>query len=685
MTANRIAYSACPHDCPSTCALEVELHDARTIGRIHGARGNSYTAGVICAKVARYAERVHHPGRLRTPLRRIGPKDSGRFEPISWDDALDTVAEAFDTTERRHGSESIWPYYYAGTMGLVQRDGINRLRHAKRYAGQHKTICSTIARAGWLAGTGTLRGTDPREMAEADLIVIWGTNAVATQINVMTHVARARKHNGAQVVVVDPYRNATAKAADRHIALRPGTDGALSCAMMQVLFEEGFANRDYLDRYTDDATRLEAHLRTRTPEWASAITGLPAKEIREFARLYGRAKRSFIRIGYGFTRSRNGAVNLHAVSCLPAITGAWQHRGGGALYTNSDLYHWDTTLIEGKDVADPTIRQLDMTRIGAVLTGDRRDLAEGPPIHAMLIQNCNPMTVAPDQHRVRQGFSRDDLFVCVHEQFMTETAQMADIVLPATTFLEHDDLYQAGGHTHLLAGLQAIEPLAEARSNHEVVCALAERLGAEHPGFRMSARELIDATLSASGWPRVEKLGEYPWHDCATSFEEAHFLNGFGHPERRFRFAPDWRALGPQGAEMPELPDHWAVIDAAEGEHPFRLVTAPARTFLNSSFTETPGSREHEGRPEVLVHPDDAAVQGITDASLVRVGNHQGEIRLHARLFDGLQRGVIIIESVWPNADFADGCGINTLTSADPAAPSGGGVFHDTAVWLRPA
>ncbi len=683
--SSQIAYSACPHDCPSTCALEVELKDDATIGRIYGSRANSYTAGVICAKVARYAERVHHPDRLKWPLRRKGPKGSGEFERIGWDDALDEVAESFLKAEQLHGSEAVWPYYYAGTMGLIQRDGINRLRHAKRYSGQLKTICSTIARAGWQAGAGAIRGVDPREMAESDLIVIWGTNAVATQVNVMTHVARARKNCGAQVVVIDPYHNATAKSADRHIALRPGTDAALACAVMQVLFEEGYADRGYLAQYTDDAQRLEQHLATRTPEWASEITGLSANEIREFARLYGRTKRSFVRIGYGFTRSRNGAVNLHAVSCLPAVTGAWQHRGGGALYANSGIYHWDNTLIEGTDLADPSVRQLDMTRIGPVLTDDPCDLGEGPPVTAMLIQNTNPMVVAPDQNRVRQGFHRDDLFVCVHEQFLTETAHVADIVLPATTFLEHDDLYQGGGHTYFSVGLRAIEPLAEARSNHQVICELGKRLGVEHEGFRSSARGLIDATLEASGWPQTDQLDEYPWHDCAVDFEEAHFLNGFGTPDKRFRFAPDWQSLGPHSEGMPELPDHWNVIDTADDEHPYRLVTAPARTFLNSSFTETPGSREHEGRPTLLIHPEDAAVLAVIDDGRVRVGNRQGEIVLHAQYFDGLQRGVVIIESIWPNADFPDHKGINTLTSTDVAAPNGGGVFHDTAVWVKAA
>jgi len=683
--SSRIAYSACPHDCPSTCALEVELKDDATIGRIHGSRSNSYTAGVICAKVARYAERVHHPDRLKWPLRRKGPKNSGEFERISWDEALDEVVEAFTRAEQRHGSETVWPYYYAGTMGLIQRDGINRLRHTKRYSGQHKTICSTIARAGWQAGAGSIRGVDPREMAESELIVIWGTNAVATQVNVMTHVARARKNGGAQVVVIDPYCNATANSADHHLAVRPGTDAALACAVMQVLFEEGFADWDYLENYTDNPRRLERHLATRTPEWASEITGLSVNEIREFARLYGSSKRSFIRVGYGFTRSRNGAVNLHAVSCLPAVTGAWQHRGGGALYANSGLYHWDNTLIEGADSVDDSIRQLDMTRIGPVLTGDTSDLGDGPPVTAMLIQNTNPMVVAPDQNRVRQGLLRDDLFVCVHEQFLTETAKAADIVLPATTFLEHDDLYQGGGHTYFSIGLAAIEPLAEARSNHEVVCSIANRLGIEHEGFTLSARELIDVTLRASDWPTIAELGEHPWHDCAVEFEEAHFLNGFGTPDKRFHFAPDWRAVGDNSDGMPELPDHWDVIDRADDEHPYRLVTAPARTFLNSSFTETPGSRAHEGRPTLLIHPADATEHQIADGDRVCVGNRQGVITLHAKHFDGMQRGVTVLESIWLNADFPDHKGINTLTSTDAAAPNGGGVFHDTAVWVKPA
>src|SRR5690606_36396085 len=269
-----IAYSACPHDCPSTCALEVERLDDHTIGRVRGAAGNSYTTGVICAKVARYAERIHHPDRLLHPLRRVGPKGSREFAPVSWDDALDEVAEALLKAEQAGGPEAVWPYYYAGTMGLVMRDGIHRLRHVKKYSGMYATICVNPAWSGFIAGTGRLAGPDPREMAKSDLVVIWGTNPVNTQVNVMTHAVRARKERGAKIVAIDIYRNGTMEQADLALCLRPGTDGALACAVMHVLFRDGYANWPYMERYTDCPRELEAHLRTRTPEWASAITGL---------------------------------------------------------------------------------------------------------------------------------------------------------------------------------------------------------------------------------------------------------------------------------------------------------------------------------------------------------------------------------------------------------------------------
>ncbi|MCH8188547.1 MAG: molybdopterin oxidoreductase family protein [Proteobacteria bacterium] len=682
-----MVFSVCPHDCPSTCALEIERLDGRTIGRVRGAAGNPYTAGKVCEKVARYAERVHHPDRLRTPLRRKGAKGAkrGGFTPISWDSALDEIAEAFGQATARHGPEAVWPYYYAGTMGRLQRDGINRLRHVMGYSRQKKTICTGLVNPGWLAGIGAIMGGNPHEMAEADLLIIWGTNAVATQVNVMHHVSRARKERGARLIVVDPYRTATAQAADLHICPRPGTDGALACAMMHVLFAEGYADREYMARHADVPGELEAHLQTRTPEWAAGITGLAAEEIAAFAREYGKTKRAFIRVGYGMSRQRNGSANVHAVTCLPTVTGKWPHKGAGAFFSNSDAYHLDQTLIEGLDVRDLGVRELDMSRIGAVLCGDPQDIGGGPPVTAMIVQNTNPMTVAPDHNKVRQGFAREDLFVAVHEQFMTETAAVADIVLPATTFLEHDDVYVGGGHSYLMAGPKVIEPYAESRSNHEVIGALAKRLGARHRGFAMTAWEILDETLRDSGWPGADELRAERWIDCQPDFETAHFLNGFPTPDGKFHFAPDWDSLGPDGAVMPRLPDHLAVIEESDAAHPFRLVTAPARGFLNSSFTETPTSRKREKRPTLMIHPEAAREQGIAEGDLVRLGNGRGEVLVHAKLFDGLQQGVVVVEGVWPNAAFEGGIGINALTGADAGPPNGGAAFHDTAIWIRPA
>jgi anaerobic selenocysteine-containing dehydrogenase len=688
----RIGFSACPHDCPSTCALEVEVLDARTIGRVRGAKDNDYTMGVVCAKVARYAERNHHPDRLLHPLVRKGAKGSGEFAPISWDAALDLVAEKFLEAERRYGAASIWPYYYAGTMGLVMRDGIHRLRHAKNYSGFHSTICVNPAYAGFAAGTGIIAGPDPREMAKSDLVVIWGTNPVNTQVNVMTHATRARKNRGAKIVAVDIYMNGTMEQADLAVLVKPGTDGALACAVMHCLFRDGKADWDYLDRYTDVPRELEAHLKTRTPQWASAITGAPVETIEEFAKLVGERKRAYFRLGYGFSRSRNGAANMHAASCIAAVSGAWQLEGGGAFHNNADIYKLDKTLIEGLDVRDPKVRMLDQSRIGAILCNERDALEGGGPVHAMIVQNTNPVSVAPDQEKVKRGFAREDLFVCVHEQFMTETAKMADVVLPATTFLEHDDIYRGGGHQYILLGPKLIDPPGECRNNHEVIAALAKRVGAEHRGFHMSPRELIDDMLRRSKRGDLATLEREHWIDCQPPFERAHFLSGFNWPDGKFRFKPDWRTVpfrspyqsGPVEA-MPQLPDHWTSIEQADEKHPFRLATSPARNFLNSTFNETPTSLANEERPTVMIHPEDAAEQGISNGDAVVLGNTRGQVQLHARHFDGVRRGVLIAESIWPNSAYPDGRGINTLTGADPIAPYGGAAFHDNKVWIRKA
>ncbi|HEY8335603.1 MAG TPA: molybdopterin oxidoreductase family protein [Tardiphaga sp.] len=687
-----IRHSTCPHDCPSACALDIEVIDGSGIGRVRGSKQQSYTAGVVCAKVARYAERIHHPDRLMHPMRRTGPKGSGQFARISWDEALDEIAHRFDAAERDFGAQSVWPYYYAGTMGLVMRFGLNRLTNVKRYSRFYSTICATIAWAGFAAGAGRIAGVDPREMAKSDLIVIWGTNPVNTQVNVMTHVSRARKERGARLAVVDIYDNDTMKQADIKILLRPGTDGAFAAGVMHVLFRDGHADRAYLAEYTDASPELEAHLAARTPEWASAITGVPVAEIEAFAKLVGETRRSFFRLGYGFTRSRNGATQMHAALCIPAVTGAWQYEGGGAFYNNAALWKFDQSLIEALETIDPATRQLDQSKIGRILTHDAEALHHGPPVKAMLIQNTNPMTVAPEQALVRAGFARDDLFVAVHEQFMTETALMADIVLPATMFMEHDDLYYGGGHQHISVGARLIDPPGECRSNHDLLQGLAARLGARHRAFDMTPREVIDETLQLSGRGGVDALEADLWRDIQPDFRTSHYLDGFGHADGKFHFKADWgnvpmpnAGLMGDWASMPSFPDHWAAIEAADDVHPFRLATSPSRSFLNTSFNETPSSKAREGAPSVMIHPEDAARLAIADGDSVTLGNTRGETTLTAKLFGGLRRGVLIAESVHPNRAHQGGHGINMLTGAAAVAPYGGAAFHDNKVWVKKA
>ncbi|PWW03342.1 anaerobic selenocysteine-containing dehydrogenase [Hoeflea marina] len=689
-------HTACPHDCPSTCALDVELLSTGRIGRVRGASDNSYTAGVICAKVARYAERIHHPDRLLKPLIRSGAKGEGTWKEASFGAALDLIAEKFNEAEARHGPETVWLNYYAGTMGLVQRDGVHRLRHAKGYSNQFDSICINLSWTGYTMGAGALRGPDPREMAKSDCVVIWGTNAVSTQVNVMTHAIRARKERGARIVVIDIYDNPTMKQADIKILLRPGTDGAFACAVMHVLFRDNLADRDYLNEYSDDPAGLESHLQTRTPEWAEAICGVPAAEIEAFARLVGTTAKTYFRLGYGFTRQRNGSANMHAALSLAVVTGSFRHEGGGAFHSNSDIFRLDKSELEGRRHFDPRRRWLDHSRIGRVLTGEAEALNGGPPVTAIMFQNTNPANVAPEQRKVIAGLKRDDLFVVVHEQFMTDTAKLADVVLPATMFLEHDDIYRGGGHQHVVLGPKLVDPPEGPKTNHYVYEELGKRLGVSGcQGFGMSERQHIDRMLEKRGLGDFESFEAEKWADLQPDFRTAHFLDGFGHKDGKYRFKPDWTGtpavtrpperVGPLGPHerLPLFPDHVELIETADEAHPFRLATSPSRSFLNSSFAETPGSKAKERRPELMIHPDDAAELGIEDGGRVKLGNLRGEIAMHARHDAGQRRGVVIHEGLWPNSAFAGGEGINALTGADACAPYGGVAFHDSRVWVR--
>ena len=534
-----------------------------------------------------------------------------------------------------------------------------------------------------------MSGVSSLEIAKSDCVVIWGTNAVATQVNLMTHAIRARKERGAKIVAIDIYDNETMRQADLALRLKPGTDGALACAVMHVLFRDGWADRDYMARHTDDPQGLEAHVRPRDPCWASAITGLAVEDIEAFAALVGRNKRTFFRLGYGFTRQRNGASNMHAAVCIPAVTGAWAHEGGGALHSNSGIYKLDKTLIEGLDARDTSVRRLDQSRIGAVLTGEAEALKGGGPVKAMLIQNTNPMVVAPNQAKVRRGFSREDLFTCVHEQFLTDTARHADIVLPATMFLEHDDhlhrrrpsISAVRRQDDRAAGGLPLQPRSDLRAG-EAPRRRASRLPDERT--RDHRRDVARFRPRDAGRTRGGALARLPAAVRGGAFPERLRARGpqVSFPRRLAASASCHDGLRGAWSEMPDLPDHWAVNEAVDEAHPFKLATSPARNFLNSSFNQTATSVARETRPTALMHPDDAAALGLAEGDVVRLGNTRGSTRLHVRLFAG-PRGVIVSEGLWENGDFLDGRGINTLTGDDSVAPFGGAAFHDARVWAR--
>ncbi len=677
-----ISTSACPHDCPSTCVLDIE-HDNKTIYKVKGNKDNSYTKGVICAKVSRYRERTHNLKRLLSPMKRIGKKGEGKFEKTTWEDALNIVCKNLLNAKSKYGSESIWPYFYAGTMGLIQRDGINRFRHEFNFSGQYSTICNTLPQTGWMAGIGSLMGPDPREVINSEIIIMWGGNPASTQVTFMKHVQNARKNKGALFIVIDPYLTKTAKLADMHIKIRPGTDGALACGIMKCLFEKNKVDHKFLNDYTKDYEKLKKHLIKKNQDWASKICGIEKNVIFKLASIISRTKKVFFRLGYGFTRQRNGSFNMHAVTCIPTIIGAWKELGGGAFYNNGGIYNIDKTLIEGLNYKNSNIRELDQSRIGPILTGNKNALQNRENVKAIFIQNTNPLVVAPETLKVREGFSREDLFTCVHEQFMTETAKYADILLPATSFVEHNDIYVSGGHQHLTLGPKLIDELGDCWSNHKLINELSRRLGSKRKVFSCSEEEIIDQTLSLSNLGTLKELKQKKFLDLQPNFDESHFINGFGHEDKKFHFSPKWKKNDEAFNERFHLPDHYDLNENANKKTPFKLVTAPAHNFLNSSFTETNSSSNLEIKPRIKIHPLDMKKLNITDDEIIEIGNHRARLKIHVQEFDGVIKGVTIVEGIWPNEFFIEGLGINALIGSDRPEPAGGAVFHDSAIWIK--
>ncbi len=672
--------SVCPHDCPSACALVVRVEGGRLAG-VAGDPAHPFTRGLICGKVRAYAERLHSPLRVLHPLRRVGPKGAGRFAPIGWDEAIGEIAERWRRIVVADGAEAILPFSYAGTMGQVQYYAGHPLFHALGASRLDRTICVSTAYAGWRATVGAVTGNDSEQMVGADLVVLWGINAAYSSINVMTLVKQARRR-GAHVVAIDPYRTPTAAEADEHLPVRPGTDTALVLAVMHVLIEEGRVDRAYVARATLGYERLAEHVRAWPPERAASIVGLPAGTIRAFARRYGAGPASFLRVGIGLSRHDNGGMACRAIACLPALTGAYAHPHGGALLSSSAAFGLDTAVLERPDLLpQPAPRVINMIRLGRVLTDP--DLR--PPVRALYVYNSNPAAVCPDQTLVLRGLAREDLFTVVHEQVLTDTARWADLVLPATMAMEHEDLYRSYGHFHLQLALPVLPPPGQAKSNWEVFGLLARALGVAGDHYRRTPADLIRAALAGGDdsvrgitYERLRAEGSVRL-DLPRPYLP--FAHGAPTPSGKVEFWSE--RLAARG--LPPLPTYVPLAEGPENaelarRYPLQCIVPPNRFFLNSSFSQSERLRARQGTPTVLLAPEDAAARGIRDGDAVRVASARGEARFTARVTDATRPGVVVIEGIWWHRFLPGGRGVNVLTSDRLTDMGGGPAFHSNLV-----
>jgi anaerobic selenocysteine-containing dehydrogenase len=648
---------------------------------VTGATDHPFTQGVICGKVRAYAERVQSPLRVTHPLRRTGPKGSGRFETISWSEAIAEIARRWRAIIATAGAEAILPFSYAGSMGLIQFYAGHPLFHALGASRLDRTICVTTAYAGWRATLGTVTGSDSEQMVGADLVLLWGINAAYSTINVMTLVKQARAR-GAWIVVVDPYRTPTAEKADEHLMVRPGSDGALALALMHVLVAEDRLDREYLARATIGFEALAEHLRAWTPARAAPIVGLPAETIVALARRYGATRRSFIRIGIGLSRHDNGGMTCRTLACLPALTGAYADPHGGALLSSAGAAGFDYTIVERPDLMPtPRPRVVNMIELGRVLT----DPGLAPPVKALYVYSSNPAAVCPNQHRVLTGLARDDLFTVVHEQVMTDTAQYADLVLPATTSMEHEDIYGAFGHFHVQLAAPVLPPPGQARSNWEVFGRLARALGVAGAHYARAPADVIrellargDATVRDITYERLRSEGS-----VRLNLPSPYMPFADGAPTDSGRIELYSARLAARG--LPPLPT-WTPLregpaaDGAPSRYPLQCIVPPNRFFLNSSFSQSPLLRRRQGSPTVMLAPADAAARGIADGDTVEVESARGVARFTARVTDATRSGVAVIEGIWWHRFHPGGRNVNVLTDDRTTDMGGGPVFHSNLV-----
>ena len=673
--------AVCPHDCPDACSVRVGVSQGGIIS-IEGDRGHPVTSGFLCGKVNRYAERVYSPLRIATPLRRVGAKGEGQFTPIGWDEALDEIAARFGEIRQTYGPEAILPYSYGGTIGQIGFHVGHRFFHALGASRLERSICTGSSLQGLRMTMGYGVGTDLEEIANAKLILIWGLNAVATHIHLMPLVKKARA-NGARLVVIDVYRNATARQADWFVQVRPGTDSALALGMMRLIIAEDRHDRAFIERYTHGFEALREACETYTPERTAAITGVPAEEVVRLARTYAESKAAFIRLGMGLSRHGNGGMTTRTITCLPALTGAWEAEGGGLL-----VYGWGGSWLNTKALSaprpeDPPARTINMVRLGEALLE-----LDDPPVKALYVYNSNPAAIAPEQARVQQGLLREDLFTVVHEQMLTDTVDFADIVLPATTFLEHDDLVTSYGHNYVQLSRAAIAPRGQAKSNHETFRLLAGRLGLNDPVLSMEFEALAELLLDS---PHEEARGldrEALREGRPVKFDASRtpWRSGLRTPSGRFEFFSErMAALGqsPVPAFVPSAEGH--LDNDLKARYPLQLVTPPAQHFLNSSFGDTRSGRRLERSPRIKLHPEEAAARGLASGDACRAFNDRGECFLTVEVTDAMPPGTAVAESVWWPKLHPKRKGINQLTSAVLTDLGGGARFHDGLVQVEAA
>ena len=652
-----VVKGGCPHDCPDTCAWEVTVEEGRAV-KLLGARDHPYTRGGLCAKVNHYLDRVYSPDRVLHPLRRVGAKGEGRFERVSWEEALAGIASRFRALLSAEGGEAILPYSYAGNMGLIQYAGLDRRFFARLGASRlARTICGDSANAGVAAALGTTTGLLPEDVPHARLIVLWGTNTLVTNLHLWPLVRRARAA-GATLVVIDPVRTRTAQEADWHVQPLPGTDAALALGMMHAIVADGLQDQAYLDQHCNGWPELRERIAEYPPERAAALTGLPADDIVRLAHAYATTRPALIRTLVGPEKHAGGATSFRTIACLPALVGAWRERGGGLLHWTRSLF---AEAIETRAVAgrSPRTRVINMVQIGRALT----DETLAPPIRALFVYNSNPAVIAPNSNLVRRGLAREDLFTVVHDLFVTDTARYADYVLPAASFIEQLDLLFPWGQTYVTLNRPAIPPRGESLCNTELFRRLAGAMGwGEEPEFRQTDEELVRLALR-SEHPYLrgisfERLWEEGWAPLALPEERLPFAEGgFPTPSGRCELFRD-----PEPQHSSPEPDG------------FPLVLVSAKTalhFLNSSYSHLPRHLAAEGELAVWLDPADATPRGIPDGARVRLHNGRGSLELVARVGEGVRQGVVAVPH---------GRSANVLTSDGLADRGGGGDFYGTRV-----